>query len=391
MRRASGLRYSKLACLWVLAVFLVPSVAPMGNLSSSDAFRGFAFALDAHTGEQRWSFSQRQPRCLDIVFATRDRLVVAASDRRRNLLIAYDPRTGDEQWRVPGSAASTAVGAARGHASEAGATVVADDQHGGVHGYATATGELVWQATVAPLEPRGEVFVTAVGKALVLVEADADNFDGGTTQAHTIRLSAIDRSSGRERWQYDLTSGPIVRSISLDRATVALIVNHTDGAANITTTDLVVLDAQTGAVRYTLPVGGNPVIPSALLADSRLIVRDGAGIHGLDPVSGAVLWTNPNQLQLVGATDGLVAGASGSNELVVFDAASGTEQYSLQVRSAIGWFPMRKSVVAWSESDVSAFSDTGERRWHRRTKYYTQSGLRAGDTMYVSGGCNFTD
>jgi len=213
---------------------------------------GFSFsALDATTGEERWSIPMQYGGHASPT--VRDGLVLVSS--QQGWIFALDAATGENLWRLPTD------GIAFGAAAITDDAVIYGTDEGIVSSVDRETGTLDWRVTVA-----GGVYATpVVFDDMVLV----------TTKAG--ELQALDRQSGERLWS----------------------ANHGSARPPATNGDIVVLaasdggiyglDAATGEQRWLYP-SGKQALTTPAIAGTLTLVGTGSSLLALDIETGAAAW-----------------------------------------------------------------------------------------------------
>jgi outer membrane protein assembly factor BamB len=178
---------------------------------------GSLYALDATNGEHRWSAATGSVTASSPVVAD-GRVIVAAAP---NQLLALDAKSGTKLW---GKVISTDM---RSVAVGGGIAVVGSRPAGLAYLVAldTATGDLRWRNTMAPVLP------PAIGDGTVYTNSG----DG---------VDALDAGTGQQRWQFAATLSVVQIAIAGD----AVILCRADG-------DVIALDAATGQRRWQIATG----------------------------------------------------------------------------------------------------------------------------------------
>lgn len=252
------------------------------------------FALDAASGEKRWSAARDYPSFLSLL-GVRDGRVYAATgddnitDRGENLL-AFDAASGEQTW-------TAGVGDPRGAAVAADGVYVAD--FGGVEAFDPADGASRWTLDVPdPLDP-----IAAHG-----------NVYAGTDEYQESLVHALDPASGDVRWTVD--GWQVTSTLAGD----ALYVGGEHVAAR----------APDGSERWRYEPGG-------LLSDAALVgdalYPSGRQTAALDAATGEARWTFEPDAEfgvVEAATDEVVAVQRENSPVYdVLDAASGDVTWTI--------------------------------------------------------------
>ncbi len=256
-----------------------------------------------------------------------DRLIVPGARE----LHALDRNTGTAVWSVPVPRASTTL---------AGDALFRQSSRGEVELRASASGEVIWSAKVAPrlgslCLPHA---VTAPGLPRIVVLAEGER-----------RLVALDLRTGEPRWSYTARHAGTFR---MRRAGRLLVV--TSGDASITA-----LDLASGEVVWRfgdrMPMHATPILHrDQLFAVAGEAMRGAARLYALDAYAGEHLWSS--------ALDGTVCAPSCSTGDIVAVPLATRDGTVLEGRStADGTVRWRTTLSAVAPSSarpaVTAFDD----------------------------------
>lgn len=239
-------------------------------------------ALDARTGAVRW----RTPLAVEVVVAASDRGVVAVDQAGR--LVGLDPTSGAQRWStsaIDTPYAGTAVGPLAvllGHSSSRPVARAVD----------LTTGRLLWR-TVVPVTGGG--FPPVLGTSVVLTQDDEGSQPGPPVPPGAPKPAftpfvprqvtiAYDPSSGRVRWQTEVTSDIV------STAEGGPLVVLARGSGKLSSVSG--FDARSGVRRWRLDRADLVVV---VATDGTSVVGSGGGVHGpitfgLDAATGRELW-----------------------------------------------------------------------------------------------------
>jgi outer membrane protein assembly factor BamB len=215
---------------------------------------GYALlAIDAQTGQQRWSVPLHfAGSCSPAVDGSR--VYVATQEGH---VSAFTPATGQELWHYRND--NLLFGSP---AVAAGVVVIADDA-GVVTAIEASSGREQWQKKIG-----GEAFATpAIADGVVYVATDAPE------------VVALDLKSGAVRWRRPVggeSSPAVARGI--------VYLGGDDQA-------LRALDADTGAVEWSTPLG-YAIRSSATVAGSAVFIASGPTLNAVNQRDGHTLWTH---------------------------------------------------------------------------------------------------
>lgn len=250
-------------------------------------------ALDAATGEQRWSFTADSG--VEITPTWADGLLYFGS--LNGTLYALDASTGASVWRAEIQAAPNStpvvVDGVLYVGSEANALMALD----------AATGEELWRfATDAPI-PRspsvvGNLIVTGTENGLLLAvdattheklwefQGDPNELVGAVPVAdgvvyfpQAMMLWALDAQTGEVLWERDVNEGGVRCALPFERIVVTCGFNG----------QMTGLDARTGDTAWTTMLGGASS-PAALVDGVVYTVAGDRQVVALDARDGADLW-----------------------------------------------------------------------------------------------------
>ncbi|MFG2597432.1 PQQ-binding-like beta-propeller repeat protein [Streptomyces sp. NPDC048462] len=227
---------------------------PRGQLIAQTADGDGLSALDADSGERRWSLPKQDTLALgsDLLYATGTRTADEVS--------AYELSTGRLRWKAPAppKGYAQALGAYLTVSADGRTLHACDGGTGAVYAYDAMTGDRRWRVTVdSPVVPAA----AAAGSAVFL--ASTSGFPA--FHAPDGYLTARAASDGRQLWRTD--SG-VCTSVAVAARGTVLVAHDAQTWA---------YDARTGAARWRVS-GGPGVGDAPLTAGGRLYVVTDAGI-----------------------------------------------------------------------------------------------------------------
>jgi outer membrane protein assembly factor BamB len=219
---------------------------------------GVLHALNAASGEEEWSFPGLRP---EASVAVVDAIVYAAGGD--GFLYALDGTLGTERWRAAlGEAASRSVAVADG-------LVYVGSEDGVLHAFAADTGQERWRSQ------------TMEGTLTTPVVADGLVFQA-ITDGETNRLHSLDAVTGEERWTFAASDNAGVFSPTVGDGTVYL--PSADG-------NLYALDADTGQELWRFASSDKIDASPALVGDMLYVAGIDRALHAVDAATGEERWS----------------------------------------------------------------------------------------------------
>lgn len=234
---------------------------PRGDTIYSAGREGFVVALDAVTGEQRWTSEGDRPRSMPVAVAEEvDAFLLAYGNGGEGAFYCYEPNTGEVRWRYDDVGESYALAVTDGRRGFTVGTV------GTLHAVDLETGEGLWSYAF-----NGDNYQRPA-------VADGTVFATGTNDD---KLVALDAETGVEQWRVPLDVG-IPSSPTVAGEHVLLQANLPDSESH-----LHVFDRESGRLEYGFEYDevdfGRPVQP--------VVAADAAYVVGSEPDSrGASLY-----------------------------------------------------------------------------------------------------
>jgi outer membrane protein assembly factor BamB len=312
----------------------------MGGVGASDTAAFFSvqhgeiFALDAVTGRELWKTSlPANITSTPVVSGTSLYLTVFLVQPQIGALIALDTRTGTELWSYEGQGESVSSPAI------ARDLVVFADSSGNLQALDASTGEEQWiypmpnLLSSTPLYDDGKLYLSDYGGSLTALDAEKgellwslptpreNRYDpaailgpaiGGDLAFYARQdmatLYAVDRRTGRERWNFNAT--PLGTPVSIlspgsrygvlatsapavvgDMVVVGISFGEIGGPAPDRYGFIYALDVKTGAVRWRREVA-NEIYSQPVVHRGALIFAAKHGVvYALDPRTGAQVWS----------------------------------------------------------------------------------------------------
>lgn len=303
---------------------------------------GNLYAVDGASGAERWRF--RTGGAVDGPAAFADGVVFAQS--RDGNLYAVNAKTGRERWRLGLGAelpfkwgwdyylSGPAVSGSRVFTGSGAGDVLAVDR---------ATGKVEWRfATGGRVRSSPTVFDGSVY---------VGSFDG--------YLYALDAASGSLKWKF-ATQGVSIDSdqAGFDRRSIQ--------SSPAVTSDLVVvgcrdgrlyaIDRATGKERWNSDHQVSWVVGSPAIAGDRAIVgsSDGRFVHAVDLATGREIWrsrTDSNVLSSPAVAGGALVVGDGSGAVLSLDIATGRELWRFRTGDAVHSSPLVRSSRVYIGSD----------------------------------------
>ena len=259
------------------------------------------FAVDAATGEERWSFPAGRDNSSPAIAGG-----VVYSGSLDGNLYALDAQTGNELWHAPlGASASRA-------ASVAGDLVYIGSDNGLLHAFDLATGEERWQIDTAG---------TIVGTPMIV---DGVLYHGAGSDDNLQRI-ARDAATGDELWRWGIEGGgpTSIASVSEDR----IYVGGSDG-------NIYALDAATGTEEWRFSAGSPAGSTVTLAGGVVYATTEDGNLYGVDAETGLEVFRfsiGGRQNYGPAILDGV---AYVGNHLGVLYAIGGSEELLIQAPAA---------------------------------------------------------
>jgi outer membrane protein assembly factor BamB len=365
----------------VASAFLAAAAALSGISGSPapDERPPFLVAFDAETGKTRWRVSAGERAGYLSVHDTRGDLVYGVRIRcgidLKPSLIAFDVDNGAESWQARVSH-DMDVSVGKG-------AVVVVDRGEKLRGLDPNSGSVRWKQDLEGFEP------TSGNHELVL----ASGSDG---ERRVVR--AIDRRTGRIRWEYPFSGTP-GDPVADDDTVVLAVGPERDTAPTNPVFAIHVLDARTGTPKSQF---GVPYLPDGVdVTGSIVTVATGSIVNGYDAATGDQIWTASGRFDsaLGGPSDALVlrraSGDTTSPAYSVLDPTTGVTVNAI-AGSSEGGFDVHDDLFAVTEvqargeglrTNVRVIElDSGSVRWTRRIDSYVEVAIGR-DAVYAAGGC----
>lgn len=296
------------------------------------------------------------------VVVSNGHVVAGAPDSDDSHVVALDANSGDGEWWTPASGSLETPVAALGD------SVFSFGEGGsGLRSQAAATGDLRWRSD-SPRQP------LCIGGGRLFV---VDRRDGGGI------VRAVHARTGDDLWSAP-TDGRVSDPVAYDDDTDRVF-GQMDGR-------VFAIDPTDGSVVWREDVGGNSFTHGPVVADGRVFrAAFQSGLAALDAADGDVLWREPFDPELAAEDDPEVArwfdvgaakddtvvaverhGDETSEQLAVFDAASGDRQWATS-------FTGEASVSKPTVVDGSAYACVGGDETQKLVRFDLADGSRTGE------------
>lgn len=350
-------------------------------------------AIDAVTGEFRWTYCSADLAWREIRGATEDVVYVDAtapdpsgSSGAGSLvtLVAVDAVSGAELWQL--RIAHPTLGRPAGPIAGRGVVVVevesADGDATAIVGVDARTGDELWRATASDL--RG---TTDLAPGLTSRVSPLATTEGIVVVSVPAGLVGLDRTSGEQVWSSEVLlfddsgvsvsraaaavdGSTVILPAASEVATAPMPAEGPNGGCCVAPDGSVLCAWPGGAPHETAPGADSPPcdVVTVPVGPSRLIAVDG--------MSGEVLWQGP-RIDHPTAADGVVVGNAGptagpTRELTAVDAATGDVLWSRPGSAsygelwAVGDGAVYVNVRDDPQVDIVAYeAGTGDERWRR--------------------------
>jgi outer membrane protein assembly factor BamB len=201
-----------------------------------------------------------------------------------------------------------------------------------------------------------------------------------------ISVFALDATSGRRRWRYDLNSS--IDGLVVLGNTVYLSATTDSGPA------LVAIDTTSGRKRWQYP---NRLVPLTADADHLIVAEAASGrLRGIDPATGELLWRSDRRVQAPTLNPGSVAIADGTlwhlqaGRLTALTASTADQHWTVSLEGDGSTWGDRFAVadtiyVLEPDSErLTAVGMDGEPRWSRELRD-AATGIAVGtETIYAA-------
>ena len=279
--------------------FSSPTVS--GGLVYVGTFNGSLFALDAITGETRWSTNPNSTTDTGNFSTPAVANGIVYSSLQDSRLYAFDAVTGKPLWVSP------AGKAVRSSPTVVNGVVYATGEEA-VYAFDAANGNLRWVSPVA-----AGISPVAVANNLIYVTVAGNGASQG-------RVYALDTASGQTHWISDLIADGIDDNSSPTVANGLAYIGSGDGG-------LVAFDATTGKKRWVTArtlgsTGSSPAVANGKIYHTR------DQVYAFDSMTGVTLWVSEN-VGAFNADSTVVANgviyvcSAGDNSVHALDAATG--------------------------------------------------------------------
>jgi outer membrane protein assembly factor BamB len=364
---------------------------------------GTLVGLDGRTGHELFRAKTDGPAVLDVVFASKGVVVV---ERRgcfsadlpdpdgSTVLVGYDDRTGKELWHHRAGVVAIGPGSSGWLGLTPGALPVRDVATGEQFALHPATGNVLWSRGVDP------DLVRASTADMLLMTGRGIGGD---------RLTAVDRTTGRTRWQQELDGG---RRMMLFAASADLAVVVVGGpqagsfeeAAGRPGPIVQVLSARTGELLREIPLAvsvAQQLVMRKITIEGSTIVLDAGELLAFDASTGAERWRRPGSLSAgLPAGDGRVlltqtgAGTGSPVSISAVDPRQGRLRWVRDLGLSIyGAAATQSTTVVVGRDRLRALDpSTGRKVWARdRPRGLVPVPGMTGRALSLVGGCPVTN
>lgn len=339
-------------------------------------------AVDVESGEPLWSFDAgSHPRRLTVQFEESGSVIVeqrsCATNRTR--LRALDAQTGDEKWSMSvtadGKSDSASPSRMRGN------VVVAQTSDSRLAGVDAADGDVRWQI---PL--RGREFQGGSSSLVVLASDDR------------AQVEAVGRKDGRSKWSFDLAAGERVVDSGAVGVGKTVVVVRTQSRITQSATSLVALDARAGSELWQAPLPEASSASYPLMTSDVVVISDTSvapSMSAFDVKTGVLRWTTaigfsrPEAASESGPI--LWFGAAGLSGV---EAASGAPRWQTPVGPGRTLAAARKAVLQVEAGEIGNTSvslldaSSGRVQWTKSVTDGLTSGAIGTDAAYLATGCD---
>jgi outer membrane protein assembly factor BamB len=271
-------------------------------------------ALDARTGDRRWSFDAINPNATPTVV---DGTVYAASTD----LYAVDTKLGSLQWCFEGS------GSFVGSPTVSDGTVYAGSRDGRLYAVDAGTGSELWRFETGH---RRWSSPAVVDGTLYVASGSETTDEGASSQFETTTLYAVDTETADTEWRVDIKGIPD-SAPTVANGTVYIGSGAPDDA-------VLALDAATGdevwRFESTWLGGCSPTVADGMVYVGGPNSGDGGSLYALEAGTGDLAWQFETEDRIVRSSptvaDGVVYVGVTDGSLRAVDTATETERWSFQ-------------------------------------------------------------
>ncbi|RDZ48194.1 hypothetical protein C5B86_03835 [Haloferax sp. Atlit-19N] len=293
---------------------------------ASISFDDSLYALDAATGSTQWAFSTDNDGVVSSPTIVNGTVYVGSQSLWGPGLHALDAATGAERW-------ARDIGPIDGSPTVADDVLYAETGDQSVAAVNATTGETHW--------------ATDVGSPV----SSSPTLAGETVYVGTIdnTLTAIDAETGAIRWSFETSlRGDVESSPTVVDGTVYVGTNNNS---------LYAVDAATGQAEWNVETGG-AISSSPTVANGTVYVgSEGSDLYAVDAATGDLTWTYTADGPVTASptvSNGTVYIGSEAGTLYAIDASAGDSTWAIETGSAI-----RSSPTA--VADVEAGDSVGSR------------------------------
>ncbi|MFP8956746.1 PQQ-binding-like beta-propeller repeat protein [Natrialbaceae archaeon A-CW3] len=255
----------------------------------SDGYGTAVYALDADTGEQKWQFDDYDETVAPIHVAENTVFIP-----KQFCVTAVDADTGEHRWDFGVGYGIETSSRPDFFAETDSGTVYVADSDGNVFAVDVASGEEEWRADTGS---RVTTELSVVDDTLFFGAFGSETDQPGNSDIEYY-VSALDATTGEERWRFTVNPDPDTESPRLEFVTVidgAVFAGTDDCYDHPTCASLYALDAISGEKVWQFEADNS--VDTVTEADGMLYVGTALGqgdegfVHAIDPETGTELWS----------------------------------------------------------------------------------------------------
>lgn len=317
--------------LWKVHIGASASRSPaiVAGVAYAGSADGNMYALDAMTGEERWTFQADSG--VEITPTVDDGIVYFPSEF--GTLYALDASTGEQIWTFDQAISPTATPIVT-----SGLLFVGADS-GTYYALDAKTGDERWHFDTGEAISRSAAFADGV----IYTGSEDGN------------LYALDAANGGELWRF-ATGADVVGTPSVANGQVYTALPSGDG--------LSVLDARTGLLKFELHDPANGGMSPAAISGNGVFVggKESQTMNRFDATTGDLVWSYPTG-ELMGSVpaivDGVVYAGGTGTEIMALDAETGDLLWQFSVDGGIDYGPSVANGVVYVGTLAGTFYAIG--------------------------------